>query len=65
MRVVQLFQYLFHDGFTEQDSLCTYAELVTILSDCSHLTVIQIDNLPMLTHQSLLLLLQIFRIDSR
>ena len=65
MVVIQLRQDLLHDRLTVKDCLCPYPELLTITINGSHLTVIQIDNLPMLTHQSLLLLLQIFRIDSR
>ena len=64
MIVIQFLEYLFHDGFTEQHSLCAYTEFVTVLSDGRHLTVVQIDNLPVTTDQSFFLLLKIFRIDS-
>ena len=65
MIVIQFGQDLFHYCLTEKHCLSPYAELVTILSDRSHLTIIQIDDLPVLTHKSFLLLLQIFRIDTR
>ena len=64
MRVVQLFQHLLHDSFPEENCLRTDTKLVAILSDCSHLTIIQIDNLSMTTHKSRLLLLKIFRVDA-
>lgn len=63
MIVIQFRQDLFHYRFTEKHCLRSDPELVTILPDSRHLAIIQIDNLPMLTHKSLLLLLQILRID--
>ena len=65
MIVIQFGQDLFHYCLTEKHCLSPYAELVTILSDRSHLTIIQIDDLPVLTHKSFLLLLQIFGIHPR
>ncbi len=65
MIIVKFRQNLLHYSFTEKYGLRTHTELVTILLNGSHLTVIQIDNLPMTTYQSLFLLLEIFRIDSR
>lgn len=62
MIVIQFLQYLFHYRLPVKSGLCPYTELVAILINGSHLTVIQIDNLPMLTHQRFLLLLEIFRI---
>lgn len=64
MIIIQLGQHFFHDSFTEKHRLGPYTELLTVLSDCRHLTVIQIDYLPVLTHKGLFLLLEIFRIDS-
>lgn len=64
MIIIQLGQYLFHDCFTEKHRLGPYAELLAVLPDRRHLAVIQIDDLPMLTHKGLLLLLEIFRIDT-
>ena len=63
MIVIKLRKDLLHYGLTEQDSLCTYTKAVTILPYCGHLTVIQIYNLSVTTHQRLLLLFQIFWID--
>ena len=65
MVIIQFRQNLLHYGFPVQHSLCTYPELLTIKIYCSQLTVIQIDDLPMLSHKRLLLLLKIFRIHSR
>ena len=62
MIVIQLGQHLLHYRLAEKDSLSAYTEPVAVLSDRSHFTVIQIDNLPVATHQRLLLLLQILRI---
>lgn len=64
MIVIQLRQDLFHDSFSEKDCLGTYTELFTILTNCSHLAVIQIYHLSMTAYQRFLLLLQIFRIDT-
>ena len=64
MIVVQFLQDLFHYGTTEERTLCAYTKLLTILTDCSHLAVIQIDNLPVATHKRGFLLLEIFRIDT-
>ena len=64
MIVIKLREHLLHYGLPEKSCLGTYPELVTILIDGSHLAVIQIDDLSVATHQRLLLLLQVFRIDS-
>ncbi len=64
MRVVQLFQYLLHDSFTEQNGPGTYPKFVTIMSDCRHFTVVQVDNLTMAAHKRCLLFFKIFRIHS-
>ena len=65
MIILKLGQDLLHYGLTEKNGLGTYPELLAILSDGSHLAVIQIDDLPMATHKRCLLLLKIFRIDAR
>lgn len=62
MTVIQLRQHLLHYGLTEKYSLGPYTEPVAILPDGSHLTIIQIDDLPVSAHKSLLLLLEIFRV---
>ena len=62
MIIVKFRKDFFHYGFSEQYSLGIDPELLTILRDCSHLTVIQIDDLPVLAHKGCLLLFQIFRI---
>ena len=62
MTVIQFFQYLFHDGFTEKDRLGSYTKFFTILPDCSHFTIIQVYDLSVTTYQSRFLLPQIFRI---
>ena len=64
MIVIKLREHLLHYGLPEKSCLCTYPELVTILTNGSHLAVIQIDDLSVATHQRLLLLLQVFRVDS-
>ena len=64
MVLIQFLQNLFHYGTTEKRTLCTYTKLLTILTDCSHLAVIQIDNLPVATHKRGFLLFQIFGIDT-
>ena len=63
MIVIQFLQNLLHYSFAEQHGLCPYTEFLAILSDCSHLAVIQIYDLSMATHKRLLLFLEIFRID--
>ena len=63
MIVIQFRKDLLHYSLTEQNRLCTYTKSITILPYCSHLTIIQIDNLSVTTHQRLLLLFQIFWID--
>ncbi len=63
MIVIQFLQYLLHYSFPEQHRLSSYAELIAILPDCRHLTVVQIYDLSMATHQRLLLLLKIVRIN--
>lgn len=62
MIIIEFGKDLFHDGLSEKGSLGIDSELLTILRDCSHLTVIQIDDLPVLAHKGCLLLFQIFRI---
>ena len=64
MIVIQFRQHLLHYRLSEKYRLRAYAELVTILLNGGHLTVIQIDNLPMLAYKSRLLLLEVLRIDS-
>ena len=64
MVVIQFGQYLFHYRLTEQDGLSADTEPFAVLPDGSHFTVIQIDNLPVATHQRFLLLFEILRIDS-
>ena len=63
MIVIKLRKDLLHYSLTEQDSLCTYTKAGTILPYCGHLTIIQIYNLSVTTHQRLLLLFKIFWID--
>lgn len=65
MIVIQFREDLLHDGFAEKSGFCGDTELVTITADGSHLAVIQIYDLAVSSHQSFLLLLEIFRIDSR
>ena len=60
--IVQLRQDLLHYGLSVQDCLGTDPELFAIQINGSHLTIIQIDNLPMSAHKGFLLLLQIFGI---
>ena len=62
MAVIQFLQYLFHDGFTEEDGFCAHTKLFTILIYSLHLLVIQIDDLPVTTDKSRPLLLEIFGI---
>ena len=62
MIIVKFRQDLLHYSFAEKHSLRTDTELVTILLNGSHLTIIQIDDLPMSAHKGFLLLLQIFGI---
>ena len=62
MVVIQFGKHLFHYRFPEQNCLRAHAEAFTILSDGSHLAVIQIYHLPVTTHKGFLLLLQILRI---
>ena len=64
MRVVQLFQYLLHDGLSEHDGLYSYSESFAVLVYCIHLTVIQVDNLTMAAQKRCLLFFEILRIDS-
>lgn len=64
MIVIQFRQYLLHDRFTEERSLSADTELVTILSDGSHLAVIQVYDLPVSSHKRFLLFLKILRIDA-
>ena len=64
MIVIKLREHLLHYGLSEKSRLGTHPELVTILPYGSHLAVIQIDDLSVATHQRLLLLLQVFRVDS-
>ena len=62
MIVIKLREHLLHYGLPEKSCLCTYPELVTILTNGSHLAVIQIDHLPVTTHKGFLLLLQVLRV---
>lgn len=64
MVVIKFRQDSFHDGFTEEDSLGIHTELVTVTVDGSHFAVIEVYDLAMFPHQSLFLLLEIFRIDT-
>ena len=62
MVIIQFGKYLFHDSFTEKNGPRTYPELLAILPDRRHLTVIQIDDLPVLAHKRLLLFPEIVRV---
>ena len=62
MIIIQFRKNLLHYRLAEKNSLSTYPEFLTVLIYSSHLTVIQIDDLPMATHQRLLLLLEVLRI---
>ena len=62
MAFFQFFEDFFHYGLTEQDSLGAHTELFTILTDGSHLAVIQIYDLTMAAHQRCLLFFEIFGI---
>ena len=62
MIILKLGQDLLHYGLAEKNGLGTYPELLAILSDGSHLAVIQIDDLPVTADKGSLLLLEIFRI---
>ena len=62
MIIVKFRQDLLHYSLTEKYGLRTHTELVTILLDGSHLTIIQIDDLPMLAYKRCLLFLEILRI---
>ena len=64
MIVFKFGENLFHYSLSEQNSFCPNPEFVTILIYGSHLTVIQIDNLPMPAYERSLLLLEIFRINT-
>ena len=65
MIIIQFRQDLLHNGFPEECCLGADAELFTICVDRSHLTVIQVDDLSVTTNKGSLLLLEIFRIQSR
>ena len=62
MIIVKFRQDLLHYSFAEKYGLRAHTKLVTILLNGSHLTVIQIDDLPMLAYKRCLLLLEILRI---
>ena len=64
MIIIQFLENLFHDSFTEEDRLCAYTKLLTILIDCIHLLVIQVDDLPVTTYQRRFLFLEIFGIHT-
>ena len=64
MIVIKFLENLLHDGLTEKYSLGTYPELLTLLAYRSHLAIVKVNDLPVTTGQSLLLLPQIIRIDS-
>ncbi len=63
MAVVQFRKNLLHDRLTEKHRLGRDMEFVAIQLDSRHFTVIEIDDLAIPTAQSLLLLLQIFRVN--
>ncbi len=65
MIVIKFRQYLLHYGLSKENRLGVDTKLVTVLLNGSHLTVIQVDDLPVLPHKSLLLLLYVFRINTR
>lgn len=46
MIIFKFRQHLFHYGLAEKNRLRPYPELVAILTYCSHLAVIQINDLP-------------------
>ena len=64
MVIIQFRQDLLHNGFSEECCLGADAELFTICVDRSHLTVIQVDDLPVTTDKRRPLLLEIFGIDT-
>ena len=64
MIIFKFRQHLFHYGLAEKNRLRPYPELVAILTYCSHLAVIQINDLPMSSDKGCLLLLQIFGVDT-
>ena len=64
MVVIQLRQDLLHDRLAVQNRLGTHPELLAIAVDGRHFAVVKVNYLPMSTHQSFLLLLQIFGIHS-
>ena len=64
MIILKLGENLLHDRFSEKNRFCPYPEFVTILIYGRHLTVIQVDNLPMSAYKGSLLLLEVFRIDT-
>lgn len=64
MIIIQFRKHLLHYGFAEEHSLRAHPEFLTIPFNGSHLTVVQIYHLPMLSHKRCLLLLQIFRIHT-
>lgn len=65
MIIIQFRKNLLHYRLAEKNSLSTYPEFLTVLIYSSHLTVIQIDDLPVLTDKRGFLFLEIFRIDCR
>ena len=64
MIVIQFRKDLLPYSLTEQNRLCAYTKSVTILLYCRHLTVIQIDDLPVTAHKRCLLFFEILRIDA-
>lgn len=64
MIVFKLREYLLHNRFSEKNRFCPYPEFVTVLINRSHLTIIQVDNLPMPAYKRSLLLLEVLRIDT-
>ncbi len=62
MRVIQLFQYLLHDGLAVECGLDRDNKTAAILVDCRYLAVIQIDNLTMFPQQGSPLLPEILGI---
>ena len=64
MIVIQFRKHLLHDSLAVEDRLGSHPKLLTITVYGSQFTIIQIDDLPMLSDKGFLLFLQIFRIDS-
>ena len=65
MIIIQFLQNLFHYRFTEKHCLCAHTKLLAILIYGGHLAVVQVDHLPVATHQSRLLFFKVLRIYIR